>query len=67
MAERLIRLTELRHRIPYSRASIYRLMAANQFPQHIAMGGRAVAWRESDIDAWIASRIAVGSEGQVSK
>jgi prophage regulatory protein len=54
---RFLRLSEVRRRVPYGRASIYRLIAAGQFPRPYSLGARAVAWLESDIDAWIESRI----------
>lgn len=37
-------------------SSIYELMDHNLFPRPIRIGRRAVAWRESDIEAWLASR-----------
>jgi prophage regulatory protein len=55
--EKLLRLSEVRNRVPYSRATIYRLVAALQFPRPVNLGARAVAWRQSEIDAWIQSRI----------
>ena len=40
-----------------SRSTIYALMAANKFPKSISLGARSVGWLESDIHAWIDSRI----------
>jgi prophage regulatory protein len=54
---RFLRLAEVRRRVPYGRASIYRLIAAGQFPRPYNLGARAVAWLETDIDAWIHARI----------
>lgn len=54
---RFLRLSEVRRRVPYGRASIYRLIAAGQFPRPYSLGARAVAWLESDIDAWIEARV----------
>lgn len=39
-----------------SRSSIYDMMARGDFPKPIRIGRRAVAWRESDIAAWLAER-----------
>ena len=55
--EKFLRLSSVRDRIPYSRATIYRIMADGKFPRPIALGPGAVAWRESEIDAWIQARI----------
>ena len=60
MPERLLRLTEVQRRVPYSRSSIYLKVSRGEFPPPIELGARAVAWVESDIDQWIESRIAKG-------
>jgi len=54
---RFLRLSEVRNRVPYSRATIYRLITAGRFPRPYSLGARAVAWLESEIDAWIEARI----------
>jgi prophage regulatory protein len=54
---RFLRLSEVRTRVPYSRATIYRLIAAGQFPRPYSLGARAVAWLESDIGEWIRVRV----------
>jgi len=54
---RFLRLAEVRNRVGYGRATIYRLMTAGEFPLSYSLGARAVAWLESDIDAWIESRV----------
>jgi prophage regulatory protein len=62
---RFLRLAEVRNRVGYGRATIYRLMAAGHFPRSYSLGARAVAWLESEIDAWIEDR--VRSEGTASR
>jgi prophage regulatory protein len=57
MAKRFLRLSEVIMRVGYSRPSIYRKIDHNEFPAPVNLGGRAVGWIESDIDAWIESRI----------
>jgi prophage regulatory protein len=54
---RFLRLPEVRNRVPYSRATIYRLITAGRFPRPYSLGARAVAWLESEVDAWIAARV----------
>lgn len=39
-----------------SRSSIYALMDAGDFPRPIRIGKRAVAWPQSAIENWLASR-----------
>jgi prophage regulatory protein len=60
MSEKFLRLTGVQRRVPYSRSTIYAKIARGEFPAPIDLGARAVAWLESDIDEWIASRIAKG-------
>lgn len=60
MPEKFLRLLEVRSRVPYSRSSLYRLIALGEFPAPFALGARAVAWREADIDDWIRARIESG-------
>ena len=57
MPERLLRLPEVIQRVGYSRPSIYRKMNRAEFPLPVNLGGRAVAWIESEIDGWIHSRV----------
>ena len=53
----ILRLPKVKERTGVSRATIYALMARDQFPKPIPLGARAVGWLSSDIDAWIEQRI----------
>ena len=44
--------------IDYSRPHLYRLIAAGKFPKPIHTYEKRIAFVESEIDAWIRSRIA---------
>ena len=62
---RFLRLKEVQDRVPYGRATIYRKVAAGQFPKPYDLGGgRAVAWLESEINDWIASRITARKDAE---
>jgi len=37
-----------------SHSTLYYLMKNGTFPSQVKIGQRAVAWRKSDIDAWLA-------------
>ena len=39
-----------------SRSTIYAMMDEGTFPRPVRIGKRAVAWRDSDLRAWLASR-----------
>ena len=55
-AESVIRLPGVVERTGRSKASIYKGVAEKTFPAPLQLGPRAVGWRSSDIDAWIAAR-----------
>lgn len=55
---KILRLPPVKEKTGWSRSSIYSLMAQNKFPQKISLGARAIGWLESEIDAYIAARIA---------
>ena len=44
--------------IRYSRAHLYRLINAGQFPKPIKLGSNCVAFPEKEIDEWVASKVA---------
>lgn len=56
--QRFLRLAEVQVRVPYSRSTLYQLIAQGKFPKPINLGARAVAWVEDDVDKWMADRIA---------
>ena len=55
---RLIRRKEVQAKTGLGASSIYALMSEGKFPKPITLSIRRVAWIESDIDLWIAERIA---------
>lgn len=54
----LLRIAEVRSMTRRSTSRIYADMSANVFPRPIRIGARAVAWRESELVAWLAQRVA---------
>lgn len=54
--ETLLRLPTVLGRTGLSRALLYRLVAEHRFPSPVKIGARAVAWRASDVAAWIETR-----------
>lgn len=41
-----------------SRSAVYAASAKGAFPQPVKLSERSSAWVESEIDAWLASRVA---------
>ncbi len=59
----ILRLPTVKARTGLSRSTIYLRMTLGQFPKQVALGPRAVGWLESDINAWLAERIAAARGG----
>jgi prophage regulatory protein len=55
--ERFIRLPEVMHLCGLSRSTIYDLISREAFPKQISLGGKNVAWAQSEITAWMADRM----------
>jgi prophage regulatory protein len=51
----VLRLPTVRVRTGLSRSTIYLRISRSEFPAPVSLGGRAVGWLESDVDAWISS------------
>ena len=54
---RIQRLPEVLARVGLSRSTVYDMQARGTFPKAIQLGSRAVGWRSTDIDTWLASRV----------
>ena len=66
--ERLVRLPEVEQQTARKKSKIYADMNAGTFPKPVRLSRRCVAWLESEIQAWIARRIAESAEqGAVQK
>lgn len=55
---RLIRRKEVQAKTGLGASSIYAMMQQGTFPKAIHISERRVAWIESDVDKWIAERVA---------
>lgn len=54
----LIRRKEVERQTSLSRSRIYALMQEGLFPDCIHLGPMSVAWVESEVQEWVATRIA---------
>ncbi|NHV25941.1 AlpA family transcriptional regulator [Burkholderia sp. D-99] len=58
----ILRLKRLKEKTGISRSTVYNKMNPEskyydaEFPRPIRLGDSSVGWRESDVDAWLASR-----------
>ncbi len=56
--ERLLPLPAVMERTSLKRASLYAAVGRNEFPKPVKISANRVAWPESTVAAWIASKIA---------
>jgi prophage regulatory protein len=61
--DRFIRLPEVLYTTGLSRSTVYEMMTRKQFPAQISLGGKTVAWLESEVENWMAERIANRHQG----
>jgi prophage regulatory protein len=62
--EAVLRLPAVKARTGLARSTIYERIARNEFPAQVKLGARASGWLASEVDAWLAQRIAE-SRGEV--
>ena len=62
----VLRLNEVRRLTGLSRSHVYRLEAAGDFPRRIKLSTRASAWIASEIEGWLAGRIATRDRQEVA-
>ncbi|EDW0960460.1 AlpA family phage regulatory protein [Salmonella enterica subsp. enterica] len=60
--ERFIRLPEVMHLCGLSRSTIYDLISREAFPKQISLGGKNVAWAQSEVTAWMTARALLQSQ-----
>lgn len=58
---RLLRLPEVMRRTGLSRATIYRMIAAGEFPPSVQLSARSVAWSEAAVNDWIEVKFAAAA------
>ena len=58
----ILRRKQVEERCGLSRSAIYAMKARNEFPQPFKLTAKAVGWKSSDIDLWLASRVQAGEE-----
>lgn len=64
--DRLLRRREVQEATGLSRTALYRLIAANDFPAQVRLSINTVGWLRSEVDAWIAGRVAASRAGKPS-
>jgi prophage regulatory protein len=52
---RLISKRVVLERVPWGQTKLWEEVDAGRFPQPVALGGKRIAWHESEVDDWIAN------------
>lgn len=60
MPNEILRLPKVIALIGMSRSWLYTEIATGRFPAPVKLGFRAIGWRRSDVEAWLASRSSNG-------
>jgi prophage regulatory protein len=53
----ILRLPEVKKRTGLPTSTLYYFMSKGEFPSSHKIGPRAVGWLQSDVDAWIKSKL----------
>jgi prophage regulatory protein len=60
----VLRLPAVLTTVGLSRSTVYEKIKRGEFPRPFKLGERAIGWREGDIAAWIAARVASSNGGE---
>lgn len=58
---KILRRNDVLEIIGLSRSTLYYLVRDGRFPAPISIGQRAIGWRLTDVNEWVASRPQVGA------
>ncbi|WP_432692364.1 helix-turn-helix transcriptional regulator [Morganella morganii] len=53
----LLRVRDVMKKTSFKRSWVYVQMERGKFPRPVRIGGRSIAWVESEVNEWIASHI----------
>lgn len=59
MSEQILKMPEVIRATGLARSTIYKLISENRFPKQIKLTSFSSGWLQSEVEAWIADRIAV--------
>jgi len=62
--DRFLRRPEVQRQTGLSRSSLYRLISQDLFPRPIGLSAKTVGWLQSQVDHWMASRVAAARQSQ---
>jgi prophage regulatory protein len=63
----ILRRPQVEARTGCARSTLYCAMKAGTFPKAVKLGARSVGWLSSEVDEWLAGRIAASRPAAASK
>lgn len=54
-----LNIKQVASKVALGQSTIYRLVAKGEFPKPFPLVGNRTAWLESDVDAWLETRVAL--------
>jgi len=57
MLQQIIKLSEVKRKTTLSSSSIYRKVAAGEFPSPIKLSERSSGWLQTEVENWIDERV----------
>ncbi len=60
----IMRLPEVRRTTGLSRSTLYMRIAEGKFPKPVNLGGRAVGWLQSEVEAWLERQVEASRNGK---
>src|SRR6185437_12743256 len=61
-SEAILRIRDVLRTTGLSKATLYKRIAAREFPRPISLGGRAVGWLQREVEGWISDRVLLRPE-----
>jgi prophage regulatory protein len=61
---RLLRLEEVKSKTGLCRSSIYQGSQRGTFPKQVTLGSKTACWVESEVDAWVAGKVAARDQDE---
>ncbi|OWY37661.1 hypothetical protein CEK28_15635 [Xenophilus sp. AP218F] len=62
----MLRLPDVIKATGLSRSSLYALIQQGKFPKQIQLSPRCVAWLSTDVESWLAERVAAARQAQTA-
>lgn len=59
----LLRVDEVCRVVRFSKTKLYAMIKSGDFPAAVRLGPNSVAWRTSEVEAWLNERPRVGGDG----